>query len=419
MQYALDVAAAKYFEITQPDATASPPDLGGLIKLKAGVKLDHEAKASHSVVVTATDPFLKANIEQVTVTIHVLDVPEIIGLASRIRVNENTKEIVDLSASDPRNDPNEDLGGLKWSLLTTNEPAAIDASPNHNRTDEESIDCQADPAPAPAAGAPSPVHDPDNPLLPYRCDDLRFDPQNTAATTLRFAIGKDNKAPDFEKPADVGINATPPHAVDPTSPDHQDNVYKIVVRLEFAKLRSDDGEKGPNHISGYHPNPEMDESQDKTVWVRVDDLDEVPAFSDPASAQFVTENLDDVLPAIAINRVVHGAVEATDPEYDDGEHNLHEKKLTYSLSLPGAYEKMFQVVPATGEILTRGRVDFESLDLAQQGTPGALYKTIAGVKLTARDSSGIEANSATIDVNIDVRDVNERPIATAGPVHSR
>ena len=156
-------------------------------------------------------------------------------------------------------------------------------------------------------------------------------------------------------------------------------------------------------------------AQEKTILVRVDDVDEKsPPSDDLTSAQQVNENTRRLATRYRDKQGSSTARwSATDPEYDDGEHNLHEKKLTYSLSLPGAYEKMFQVVPATGEILTRGRVDFESLGLAQQGTPGALYKTIAGVKLTARDSSGIEANSATIDVNIDVRDVNERPIAVA------
>ena len=51
--------------------------------------------------------------------------------------------------------------------------------------------------------------------------------------------------------------------------------------------------------------------------------------------------------------------------------------------------------------------------MTEQGVPGAQYKTITGVTLTARDSSGIEANSATIDVTIDVRDVNETPIPVA------
>ena len=82
-----------------------PADLGGLIKLNEGVALNHEDKTSRSVVVTATDPFLEpnkqANGRSVTVTIHVLDVPEIIGLASRIRVNENTKEIADTLSQRP------------------------------------------------------------------------------------------------------------------------------------------------------------------------------------------------------------------------------------------------------------------------------------------------------------------------------
>ena len=81
---------------------------------------------------------------------------------------------------------------------------------------------------------------------------------------------------------------------------------------------------------------------------------------------------------------------------------------------------MFHIVPSTGEILTRSRIDYEALDLEEQGTPGGQYKTISGVKVTVADSFNPEAysdtpfepkaNSDTIDVSINVRDVNETPV---------
>ena len=82
---------------------------------------------------------------------------------------------------------------------------------------------------------------------------------------------------------------------------------------------------------------------------------------------------------------------------------------------------MFHIVPSTGEILTRSRIDYEALDLAEQGTPGGQYKTISGVTVTVADSFNPDAysdtpfkpvaNTATIPVSINIRDVNETPVA--------
>lgn len=176
------------------------------------------------------------------------------------------------------------------------------------------------------------------------------------------------------------------------------------MRVAFAKLRSDGADN--------HSTPAADEMPEETILVRVDDVDEAASFSDAGSTKLITENSDDRLPAIAINRDVTGTVTATDPEDSRtadplGDKRTGAKQLTYSLSLPDAYAKMFHIVPATGEILTRTRVNYEALDLAEQDVLGAQFKTITGVTVTAMDSSGMEAN---IPVSIDVRDVNERPI---------
>ena len=61
------------------------------------------------------------------------------------------------------------------------------------------------------------------------------------------------------------------------------------------------------------------------------------------------------MPAIAINRDVGGSVTASDPE--DTSTPDPNKKLTFTLSLPQAYSNMFDIVPSTGEIVTRSRID--------------------------------------------------------------
>ena len=373
LQFDLSGADAKYFSIQN---AATPEDQRGLISTKRA--LDFETKSTYTVTVTATDP--AGLTDTVTVTIHVLDVPEIDGLESRIRIDENTKEIADLYNSYP---PDNNLGGLKWSLLTTTADPGLETqtSPEHNRNDARSIDCHVDP---------------DNQGL---CDDFRFSRFNTANTTLLFAIGtgEDHKAPNYEKPSDrdTGDEAT-------------DNVYKIVVRVAFANLRS--------HGEVNHPNPEDDERHDRVVWIRVDDVDEAPEFDDDASTRLIAENTDDLLPAIAINRYVVGTVTASDPEDTGGATG---KKLTYTLDAK-PYDNLFQIVPSNGEILTRSRLNYEALtELTEMGPDGGQHRIITVPVVTATDSAMPMGNWDDIGAHIRVNDVNEtptpeQPLAIAG-----
>ena len=365
LQFDLSGADAKYFSIRND---ADPANQRGLISTKRA--LDFETKSTYTVTVTATDP--AGLTDTVTVTINVLDVPEIEGLESRIRIDENTKEIADLYNSYP---PDNNLGGLKWSLLTTTANPGLETqtSPVHNRNDDRSIDCH---------------YDATNEGL---CDDFRFSRFNTANTTLLFAIGtgEDHKAPNYEKPSDRAIAGT----------EETDNVYKIVVRVAFANLRS--------HGEVNHPNPEEDERHDRVVWIRVDDVDEDPEFDDDASTRLIAENTDDLLPAIAINRYVVGTVTASDPEDTGGASG---KKLTYTLDA-GAYDNLFQIVPSNGEILTRSRLNWEALtELPKMGPDGGQHRIITVPVVTATDSDMPMGNSDDIGAHIRVNDVNETPL---------
>ncbi len=369
LQFDLSGADAnKYFSIQN---AATPAGQRGLISTK--MALDFETKSTYTVMVTATDP--AGRMDTVTVTIEVLDVPEIEGVEQRIRVDENTKEIAALYNSYTQKT---NLGGLKWSLLTTDATPGLElqTSPDsHNRNNPGSIDCH---------------YDATNEGL---CDNFRFSRFNTSDTTLLFAIGtgEDHDAPNFEDPKDRG-----------TGDEEGDNIYKIVVRVAFANLRS--------HGGVNHPNPEDDEKNDRVIWIRVDDVDEAPSFADDASTRLIAENSDDTLPSISINRSVLGTVTATDPE-DTG--SADGKKLTYTLDA-GTYDNLFQIVPSSGEILTRSRLNYEALDeLEEMGPDGGQHRIIEGLRVTATDSAMPMGNSDGIDANIRVNDVNETPIPVA------
>ena len=342
LHYSLSGADAKYFEI--PNATVVNADNALLTKTRGVIRtkgsLDFEPKRSYTVTVTATDP--GGETDTVTVTINVVDVPEIEQVESRQWVPENTKEIVDLATS-LRGDVSK--GGWKWSLLTGPDTGSASpvvdpvTEPVHNRTSAESIDC---------------VYDATNDGL---CDNFRFSNFNGASTELLFAIGTgaDHNAPDFEKPSDRGTTTNADDA------DAKDNVYKIVVRVAFANLRSQEPAAGTTDVPVNHPNPQSDERQDFPVWIRVVDVDEDPSFADASSTRLITENSDDNLPAIGINRSVPATVAATDPEYGYESGPQFGKKLVYSLDA-GDYSNLFQIVPSSGEILTRSRLKLRGPD---------------------------------------------------------
>ncbi len=387
LHFSLSGNGAEYFEIfsaNDPDTTET--EVVGLIRSKG--PLDFEARRSYTLTLTATDP--AGLTDRVTVTIHVLDVPEIGGLESRIRVDENEKFITNLSADDP---PDVTLGGLKWSLLTTTDttaPAIPEAAttPPHNRNDDRSIDCNFDAT---------------NDGL---CDNFRFSNFNSANTQLLFAIGtgETHNAPNFEMPSDRARATVGDQPAETT-----DNVYKIVVRVAFANLRSQQPGTDGN-IPANHPNPQDDEKQDFEVWIRVDDVDEAPSFADDTSNRLTTENSDDALPSVLINRSVVGIATASDPEYGYMNGPQYQKKLVYSLDA-GDYSNLFQIVPSTGEILTRSRLDYESLtELTEMGPSGGQHRIITGSTITATDDAMPMGNSDDIAVNIRVNDVNETPI---------
>ena len=104
--------------------------------------------------------------------------------------------------------------------------------------------------------------------------------------------------------------------------------------------------------------------------------------------------------------------------YDKGRQ--YRKKLNYSLSLPEAYRELFQIVPGTGQILTKSRVNWELLrELEIEGPDGGQYKTIEGPDaITATDTridtetKAPSPNTDGANVNIVVNDVNETALIT-------
>ena len=224
LQFDLSGADAKYFAIRNDE---TPPNQRGLISTKSA--LDFETKSTYTVTVTATDP--SGATATATVTINALDQAEIEGVPGdqkRVWVDEGDYHIDSLNAQNP---PDTSLGGLKWSLLTADEP---DTGNAHNRNDVRSVDCEIDE---------------DNEDL---CANFRFSRFHTTTTNLLFAIGtgETHEAPDFEDPQDIVGTTGETSDPDVTSFNASgqaamDNVYQVRVRVAFATLRSDGEDNHP------------------------------------------------------------------------------------------------------------------------------------------------------------------------------
>ncbi len=128
---------------------------------------------------------------------------------------------------------------------------------------------------------------------------------------------------------------------------------------------------------------------DDTIGVRitVTDVNEKPAFDEPDPARrTIAENM----PA---GQRIEGPVSATDPDRD--------ANLTYSLDSASA--DVFEIVSTTGQLKTKGALNHETQDIYYVDVSVTDGKNDTGV---AEDPA---VTDATIEVIIDVRDVNEPP----------
>ena len=346
LTYTLGGPDAKYFMITGTVDTGgtgayTAADEGDLsFKSEDDVKLDYDAgKRTYTVTITATDP--SGDSDSVTVTVNITDFNEMPawekGKAPAGPSHaENDKGVVaTYVAKDPEG------AGITYSLVTT---AAGDI---------EEADFE---------------------------DQAKFK-INPLDGTLSF-----KSAPNYEKPGDASTPA--------------DNMYKVVVR---ATVVDNPALTTPHAI-------------DREVTVMVTNVNEEPEFSETTDTLEISENPDDPesdplvnrgvgkpaanLPA-APNLDVGIPVVAADDDstgtfaiggYADTTARDRIDGLTYTLS--GADAGTFDIVPATGQILTKEKLNYEA-------------KNSYSVTVMATDPQGA---SDSIDITINVTDVDEVPV---------
>ena len=342
-----------------------PINTQGALVFKSPASLDYEDKREYRVTVTATDP--SGELDSVDVIVNITDVnegPEWKESPDKLVYYENdTDDVAVYLAKDPEE------SGVTYSLVTAVGTILGTKDPADTTDDAEVVAGQFE-------------------------DHALFDLSSTRGI-LRFKA-----SPNYEDPQDDGTVAA----------DNL-NMYQVTVKAEVAD------DENPRHATI------------KTVTVTVINVNEAPVFSKTTDTLEISENPDDPEKEATperwelylLNRGVGkpAANLPLEPNLDVGIPMVAEDDdntwvafdytagttinrttrpvqlidgLTYTLS--GADAKPFHIVPATGQILTKDKLDYEAKQT---------YKMM----VKATDPWGL---SGSIGLTINVTDIDEQPI---------
>ena len=345
------------------DGTVAAIDEQGALVFRHPPNLDYETQREYRVIVTATDP--SGDHDSVTVNVNITNVNEGPEWEKNPRMPvyaENaTGNVGTYLAEDP------EKSGVTYSLVTV--PGNVAGT---------NVD--------PATGVPAG----DVEVVAGQFEDHALFNLNSTRGTLRF-----KESPNYEDPKDEGAN----------------NMYQVVVKAAVAD------DQNPRHATI------------QKVTVTVINVNEAPVFFETTDTLEISENPDDPekeataergelyllnrgvgkpaanlpaapdldlgIPVVAVdddntwtaqNYLGGDGTRATRPvQLIDG--------LTYELM--GADAGLFDIVPATGQILTKEKLDYEA-------------KNTHTVRVKATDPWGLWDS---IDVTINVTDVDEAPVS--------
>ena len=348
-----------------------PIDEQGALVFRYPPRLDYETQREYRVIVTATDP--SGDHDSVTVNVNITNVneePEWVKKPGMPVYTENEKgNVATYLAEDP------ETSGVTYSLVTAPGPVA---GTNVDR----------------ATGVPAG----DDEVGAGEFEDHALFNLSSTRGTLTF-----KESPNYEDPKDVATAADGAAA--------GDNMYQVVVKAEVAD------DENPRHATI------------RKVTVTVINVNEAPVFFETTDTLEISENPDDPekeatsergelyllnrgvgkpaanlpaapdldlgIPVVAVdddntwtaeNYLGGTGTRVTRPvQLIDG--------LTYELM--GADAGLFDIVPATGQILTKEKLDYEA-------------KKTHTVRVKATDPWGLWDN---IDVTINVTDVDEAPVS--------
>ena len=361
------VGSIEYPTSYDPDGADGPvvaiDEQGALVIRQGG--LDYEAQREYRVTVTATDP--SGEHDSVTVNVNITDVNEgpwwVPGTSPRMVVYEenDTGNVATYLAKDP------EKSGVNYSFVTAQGPV-----------EGTNVD--------PATGVPAG----DAAVVIGEFEDHALFNLNSIDGTLTF-----KKSPNYEDPKDNGA----------------DNMYQVVVKAAVAD------DENPRHATIRKVTVTVINVNEAPVFFETTDILEISENPDdpekeatsergelyllnrgvgkPAANLPVEPNLDLGVPVVA--RDDDNTWTATNYLGGDGTRETRPVQLIDGLTyeLMGADAGLFDIVPATGQILTKEKLDYEA-------------KKTHTVRVKATDPWGLWDN---IDVTINVTDVDEAPVS--------
>ena len=369
-------------------------------QLRTNAALDFETKSSYTVEVTVSD---STDTVTITVAINVTDIDEAVvnippvfteGSSATRSVAENTGAGVDIGTAVSATDANNDT--LRYALSGTDAAVfSIDSTTGQLRTSA---------------------------VLDYETEDtysvtITVSDGNGGSATITVTINitnvderPDNSAPVFTEGSSAtrSIAENTGSGVDigttVSATDADDDTLAYSLSGTDASVFSIDSSSGQLRTSA----PLDHETKDTysvtitvsdgnggtatiTVTISVTDVDEIstntaPVFAEGSSA---TRSVDE---NTASDENIGGAVSATDTDDDT---------LTYTIS--GTDATAFSIGSTTGQLSTSATLDYET-------------KSSYSVTITVSDENG---GTATINVTIDVTNVNEAPVFADGTSTTR
>ena len=369
-------------------------------QLRTNAALDFETKSSYTVEITVSDSTDTATI---TVTINVTDVDEdpvnvapvfTEGSNATRSVAENTGSGVDIGSAISATDANGDT--LTYTLGGKDATAfSIDSSTGQLRT-SAALDHETDDM--------------------YSVTISVSDGNGSSATiTVTINITNVDEAPDNNVPGfsegesasrsvaeNTGSGVDIGSAVSATDADSDTLTYSISgsdassfsIDSSSGQLRTSaalDHETKDTYTVTIAVSDGNGGSATITVTISVTDVDEIPTNTAPVFAEgsSATRSVDE---NTASDENIGGAVSATDTDDDT---------LTYTIS--GTDATAFGIGSTTGQLSTSATLDYET-------------KSSYSVTITVSDENG---GTATINVTIDVTNVNEAPVFADGTSTTR
>ena len=354
-------------------------------QLQTNAALDHETKASYSVTVTATDGDTLSDTITVTITVtNVDEAPSFTEGSSATRsVAENTAADTNIGTAVAATDP--DTGDtLTYTLGGTDAASFTINSTNGQLRTSGALDYET--------------------KTSYAVTITVSDSELTDTIDVTISVTDVNEAPNFatttatrsiaeNTAADTNIGA----AITATDVDANTTLTYTLGGADAAafSIVSTSGQLQTNAALDHETKSSYSVtitatdggnlSDTITVTISVTDVNDAPNFATDTAIRSVAENT-------AADTNIGTAVAATDPDTGD--------TLTYTLG--GTDAASFSIVSTSGQLRTSTALDYET-------------KTSYSVRITVSDTELTD----TIDVTINVTNVNEAPSFTAGSTATR